>query len=66
MKREGIKTRLRLATAIDQNRIREAWNARNAVAGPWTAEYGPTGTEKRKMLRVPTSTTIDNSRFTRP
>ena len=38
--------------AMDQSIARDACSALSPVTGQWTAEYGPLGAAKRKMLRV--------------
>src|SRR5262249_31855106 len=63
--KESRATRLKAAITMDQNSRTDARSARNAVTGPWTAEYGPTGAEKRKMPRVHKITITDNSGFRR-
>jgi hypothetical protein len=59
--RRGIRIGLNAATTIDQNIRMDARRARNAVTGPLTAEYGPTGTDKRQVLNTHSRTTRDTS-----
>lgn len=51
------------AMDMDQRRATETCSARNAVTGPWTAEYGPFGAAKRKMLRVQSIATRERARL---
>lgn len=63
--RGNVRATFTAAVAIAESKAIEAWSARKAVTGPWTAEYGPIGLEKRKTTRVHTTASNDNSRFTR-
>lgn len=61
-----MQARTDAATSIDWSISTEARNARRAVTGPCTAEYGPLGAAKRNMLSVHSTATKDNSRVRRP